>query len=219
VAVPLLAFIMPVQMATPLAVLLSMTVAAIIVVQDWKQIHIRSAGWLTAPALIGIPLGVWLLSSGHSRAVKCGLGAVILLFSGYSLVGRKPPHLRHDRLAWLLGCGLLAGVLGGAYGIYGPPLIVYGAMRRWSAQHFRATLQAFFLPASILSLIGYAMSGLLVRAVTRDYLYSLPVAVPAVFLGRMVNSRLSSAAFLKYVYAGLAAIGALLLVGALAGKT
>ena len=32
----------------------------------------------------------------------------------------------------------------------------------------------------------------------------LPVAIPAVFLGRFINHRLSSAAFLKYVYTGLA---------------
>jgi uncharacterized protein len=216
--VPLLAFIMPVQVATPLAVMLSITVAAIVVIQDWKRIHFRSAAWLIASSAVGIPLGVWLLSSRHTLAVKCGLGAVILLFSIYSLVGRKPPELHSDRLAWLLGCGLLAGILGGAYGINGPALVVYGSMRRWSPQHFRATLQAYFLPASLLGIISYGMSGLLVHAVTRDYLFSLPVAIPAVFVGRIINHRLSGGAFLKYVYAGLAGIGALLLAQAITGR-
>jgi hypothetical protein len=209
---------MPVRVATPLAVLLSVTVAAIVVIQDWKRIHFRSAGWLIASSVVGIPLGVWLLSSSHHRAVKCGLGAVILLFSVYSLIGRKPPQLHSDRLPWLLGCGLLAGVLGGAYGINGPALVIYGSMRRWSPQHFRATLQAYFLPASMLGMIGYGMSGLWVPAVTRDYLFSLPVVVPAVFLGRMINHRLSNAGFLKYVYAGLAGVGALLLYQAITGR-
>jgi len=209
---------MPVQVATPLAVLLSITVAAIVVIQDWKQIHFRSAAWLIASSAVGIPLGVWLLSSSHTRAVKCGLGALILLFSVYSLVGRKPPQLHRDHRGWLLGCGLLAGVLGGAYGINGPALVVYGSMRRWTPQHFRATLQAYFLPASLLGILSYGMSGLLVPAVTRDYLLALPVAIPAVFLGRVINHRFSGAAFLKYVYAGLAAVGALLLAQAIAGR-
>lgn len=209
---------MPVQVATPLAVLLSITVAAIVVIQDWNRIHFRSAAWLIASSAVGIPLGVWLLSSRHTLAVKCGLGAVILLFSVYSLLGRKPPQLHSDRLPWLLGCGLVAGVLGGAYGINGPALVVYGSMRRWSPQHFRATLQAYFLPASLLGIVSYGMSGLLVHTVTRDYLYSLPVAIPAVFLGRVINHRLSGAAFLKYIYAGLAAIGALLLAQAITGR-
>lgn len=209
---------MPVQVATPLAVLLSVTVAGIVVIQDWKRIHFRSAGWLIASSFVGIPLGVWLLSCNHPRAIKCGLGALILLFSIYSLVGRRPPELHGDRLAWLLGCGLLAGVLGGAYGINGPALVIYGSMRRWSPQHFRATLQAYFLPASMLGMISYAMSGLWVHAVTRDYFFSLPVAIPAVFLGRIINHRLSGPGFLKYVYAGLAAIGALLLAQAITGR-
>jgi len=218
VAVPLLAFFMPVKVATPLAVLLSITVAGIIVIQDWNRIHLRSAGWLVAATAVGLPLGIWLLSSSHQLAVKCGLGALILLFSVYSLLRRKPPHLQDDHLLWLIGCGVLAGVIGGAYGINGPPLVIYGAMRRWSPQHFRATLQAYFLPASLMGMAGYAISGLWVHAVTRDYLVSLPVAIPAVFVGRFINHRLSSAAFLKYIYAGLGIAGALLLARALTSR-
>jgi uncharacterized membrane protein YfcA len=218
VAVPLLSFCMPLRVAAPLAVLLSITIAAIVVVQDWNRIHLRSAGWLIASSAAGIPLGVWLLSSSHQRLAKCGLGALILLFSIYSLVDRNPPQLHTDRRAWLLGCGLAAGVLGGAYGMNGPPLVVYGSMRRWTAQHFRATLQAYFLPASVLGMAGYWISGLWIPAVTHDYLFSLPAAVPAVFLGRAINHRLSGGVFLKYIYAGLAVTGALLLVEAMTGR-
>jgi hypothetical protein len=110
-----------------------------------------------------------------------------------------------------VGCGLLAGVLGGAYGMNGPPLVIYGAMRRWSAQHFRATLQGYFLPASIVGMCGYWVAGLWVPAVTHYYLVSLPAAVPAIFLGRVLNHRLRGDIFLNYVYLGLAGIGVLLL--------
>jgi uncharacterized protein len=84
-------------------------------------------------------------------------------------------------------------------------------MRRWSAQHFRATLQGYFLPASILGMFGYWMAGLWVPAVTHYYLLSLPVVLPAIFLGRALNRRMRGEAFLKYVYFGLAATGVLLL--------
>jgi len=106
---------------------------------------------------------------------------------------------------------LAAGVIGGAYGMNGPPLVIYGAMRRWSAQHFRATLQAYFLPASVVGMFGYWLAGLWVRAVTHYYLLCLPVLLPAVWLGRVVNHRLHGDAFLKYVYVGLAGIGVVLL--------
>jgi hypothetical protein len=91
-------------------------------------------------------------------------------------------------------------------------------MRRWSAQHFRATLQAYFLPASIIGMAGYWLAGLWIPAVTHYYLLSLPVTLPAVFLGRIVNHRLHGETFLKYVYFGLATIGSLLMVQAITGR-
>ena len=211
-AVPLLALRLTLGVAAPLAVLISITIAAIVVFQDWQKIHLRSTGWLMFSTLFGIPLGLLLLTSSHQQAVKIVLAILIMAYEAYSLVGRKPPELRRDRLLWLLGCGFFAGVLGGAYGMNGPPLVIYGAMRRWSAQHFRATLQGYFLPASVLGMAGYWWKGLWVPAVTHYYLISLPVLIPAILLGRVVNHRLHGDSFLKYVYVGLACIGAILLI-------
>jgi uncharacterized membrane protein YfcA len=218
VAVPLLAFCLPLNIAAPLAVLVSITVAAIVVVQDWNRIHMRSAGWLVFSTLFGIPLGLLLLRNRHQQIVKALLALIILTFSAYSLIGRKPPELRRDSRSWLFVCGFCAGVLGGAYGMNGPPLAIYGAMRRWSAQHFRATLQGYFLPASIIGMAGYWLAGLWTSAVTHYYLLSLPATLVAVFLGRVINHRLHRETFLKYIYLGLASIGALLLAQAITGR-
>ena len=214
VAVPLLAAVVPVRQAAPLAVLMSVTVAAMVVVQDWRKIHVRSAAWLLLPTLAGIPLGLLLLAHGPQRLVKIVLAVLILAFAAYSLAGRMPIRLERDSRPWLLACGFVAGVLGGAYGMNGPPLVIYGAMRRWTAQHFRATLQAYFLPASIVGMAGYWLAGLWTPAVTHYYLLSLPVAIPAVFVGRLVNHRLSGDTFAKCVYTGLCGVGALLLIEA-----
>jgi hypothetical protein len=212
IAVPLLALFIPLKVAAPLAVLVSITIAAVVVAQDWRKIHLRSTGWLVGSTLFGIPVGLFLLTSSHQKAVKIALAVFIVAFSVYSLLGRRPPELKTDSKAWLLGCGFAAGVIGGAYGMNGPPLVIYGAMRRWSPQHFRATLQAYFLPASVIGMFGYWLAGLWVRAVTHYYLLCLPVLLPAVLLGRVVNHRLHGDAFLKYVYVGLAGIGVVLLV-------
>jgi uncharacterized protein len=199
-------------------VLVSITIAAIVVAQDWKKIHLRSATWLVFSTVLGIPVGLLLLTSTHQRIVKATLGMLIIMFSAYSLVGRAPIELRRDSRGWLLVCGFCAGVLGGAYGMNGPPLVIYGAMRRWSAQHFRATLQGYFLPASIIGMVGYWLAGLWTPAVTHYYLISLPLIFLAVFLGRMLNHRMPGESFLQYIYIGLAGIGALLLFQAIAGR-
>lgn len=209
VAVPLLALLMPIEVATPLAVLVSVTVAATIVLQDWRHIHIRSAWLLVLFTLFGIPLGLLLLTMVAEQVVKTLLAVVILTFSLYCLVSRRPFELTNDRLAWVFGFS--AGVLGGAYGMNGPPLVVYGTLRRWSPEHFRATLQGYFLPASLLGMFGYWLAGLWVPAVTRYYLLSLPGALAAIFLGRVVNQRLKGPMFLVYVHVGLLVVGSVLL--------
>lgn len=215
IAVPLLAFFMPVKVAAPLAVLVSITIAAVVVAQDWRHIHLRSAGWLVVSTLFGIPLGLLMLTRAPEHWIKLVLGLLILIFALFCMAGMRF-RLEHDSRRWLLACGFVAGVLGGAYGMNGPPLVIYGSLRNWTAQHFRATLQAYFLPASVLGMLGYLSAGLWTRAVTRDYLLCLPAMLPAVFLGRMINHRLSAGTFTRYVYVGLAAIGAGLVVQAVA---
>lgn len=215
IAVPLLALSIPIRIAAPLAVLLSITVALVVVIQDWRKIHLRSTGWMLAPTFFGIPLGIALLTSVHQNAVKAVLALVIMTFSAYFLLSKRLPELHSDKHSWLLGCGFFAGVLGGAYGLNGPPLVVYGTVRRWSPQHFRATLQGYFLPASIAAMAGYWYKGLWTPAVTHYFLISLWVVLPTIFLGRVVNRRLSGEVFLKYIYGGLLCVGMVLLIEAI----
>ena len=213
VAVPLLALFMPVKVATPLAVLLSITVAAVILVQDWRKVHVQSAWRLVLPTLVGIPLGLLLLRNASEQLVKAILAAVIFSFSLYSLLGRMRFELKSDRSAWVFG--FVAGILGGTYGMNGPPLVIFGSLRRWSPEHFRATLQGDFLPASLIGMAGYWLDGLWVPAVTRYFFLSLPVALAAVFLGRGINQRMRAHTFIRYVHVGLLGVGMMLLMQAL----
>jgi uncharacterized protein len=213
IAVPLLALVIPIQSAVPIAVLVSITVAAIVLLQDWQHVQVRSAGWLVVSTLVGIPLGLLLLTRISGSLVKACLGVIIIGFSGYALLYRRPVSLRDDRLAWAFGLG--AGVLGGAYGMNGPPLVIYGTLRGWSPQRFRATLQGYFLPASVVSMGAYWLAGLWKADVTHYYLMALPGVLVATFLGRAVNERMNAQAFVRYMYLGLLIVAAVLLVQSL----
>lgn len=217
VGVPLLVLFIPLNLAVPLSVLLSVFIALLVVVQDHREIHLQSAKWLILYALLGIPFGLLILVYGNEYWVKLALGLLIIGYSGYTLLAKNALHLEHDNRFWLFVCGFLSGVLGGAYGLNGPPLVMYGNMRRWSAKHFRATLQAYFLPASLIGVIGYAIQGLMTWTVLKYFLICLPATIPAIFLGRYFNRRLQGAAFFTYVYIGLILIGLLLIFFTLFG--
>jgi uncharacterized protein len=61
-------------------------------------------------------------------------------------------------------------------------------------------------------MFGYWRLGLWTRTVSHYYLWSLPGVVAAVLLGRAANRRLQGPRFYRYVFAGLAVIGAGLLL-------
>lgn len=211
IAVPLLILLIPLEIAVPLSVLISILIAAFVVIQDRKQIHFNSAKWLIIFAALGIPIGLLLLIYGNENLTKLVLGILIILYSIYSLTSKGNFRLETDSKFWLFFCGFFSGVLGGAYGINGPPLVIYGNMRNWTAKHFRATLQAYFLPASIIGMIGYWYKGLWISTVTHYFLISIPVVIPAILLGRYLNHQLKDGTFLRYIYFGLIGVGILLL--------
>ncbi len=204
VAGPLLALRVTVTVATP-----------VIIVQDWRKIGVRSAAWLILFSMLGIPLGLLLLAYVNYHVVKVRLGTVIVSFSIYSLRSKTTFVLKHAHWLGLFVAGFCSGVLGGAYEMNGPPLAIYGSLRRWSPQRFRATLQGYFLIASLVGLIGYVAMGLWVPEVTRYLILSLPGVFAAIFLGRMLNHRLKGDGFFRYVYVGLIGIGSILIAQAL----
>src|ERR1700728_3473237 len=89
VAVPLLALLMPIEQAAPVAVLVSITIALLILLQDWRKVHFRSAGWLTLSTFFGIPVGRWLLRAAPEAVVKAILAVVIIAFSAHALLSRN----------------------------------------------------------------------------------------------------------------------------------
>jgi len=188
----------------------------VIVIQDHTKIYFESAKWLVIYAILGIPLGLLILIYGDETFVKIALGFLIIIYSIYSLLNRgiKAQKQENNRL-WLFICGFLSGVFGGAYGLNGPPLVVYGNLRNWTAQHFRATLQAYFLPASLIGAIGYYVKGLITAEVNYYFLLSLTTTIPAIFLGRYLNRKLNDNSFFKYIYWGLIGIGLILILNSL----
>ena len=112
VAVPLLALVMPVEQAAPLAVLVSITVAGLILLRDWRQVQFGGAGRLLGSTLFGIPVGLWMLRTMPENVVKSVLAVLLMAYSLHVLRGRMTHTLPDDRWAWVFG--LQAGVLGGA---------------------------------------------------------------------------------------------------------
>jgi uncharacterized protein len=210
IAMPLLAMALGMQTATPLVAFAASTIAITILIKNWRSVDIRSAWRLILLSLIGIPFGLALLRVAPEYMVKAILGVLLILYGLYSLITPNLPVIRNEKLAYIFG--FVAGVLGGAYNTNGPPIVMYGLLRRWPPENFRATLQCYFLFTGLSILIGHGLAGLWTPFVLRLYLYSIPIIMIAIFAGGKINNHISKEFFSRIVYGLLIVIGALFLI-------
>jgi uncharacterized membrane protein YfcA len=216
IAVPLLSLLMPLKLGTPAVVLASILIALVAVIRDWKHIHFFAAKRLLIATAFGLPFGLLILRYFPEGLTKAILGAFLFAFSVFSL--HKPTFfaLKTDRLIWLFG--FFAGVTGGSYGMNGPPLAIYGVGRGWSPQQFRATIQAYFLPASFLGMSGYYFSGIWTKEVNILFAESLPAIAAGIIAGNFLNRRMDGARFTRFLYGGLIFVACVLLFQAIFGN-
>ncbi|MDH4197179.1 MAG: sulfite exporter TauE/SafE family protein [Candidatus Aminicenantes bacterium] len=213
-AMPLLAAFLDLRTATPLVAFIGPTISILILARDWRKSDFKASLRLVAASLVGIPVGIVLLTRLPEGPLRIALGLFILFYGVYGL-WRPDLRIRKEPRGLVWGVGFLAGTLGGAFNTNGPPVVVYGLARGWTPATFRATLQGYFLPTGLFILAGHGVAGLWTAEVLRVYLYSLPGLLLGVFLGGRVNRVLAPERFNRLVFIALAAMGALLFLRAL----
>lgn len=214
VAMPLLAMIgLGMKTATPLVALLSLVLGIALLVTNWKKVDIKSAWRLLLATVPGIPIGTMLLKGDYQRMGEIVLALIIIGFSGYSLF---KPKLIEPIKEWLAyPFGFLAGILGGAYNSNGPPVIIYGTLHRWLPDEFRATLQGYFLPSSVIIVAGHGLGGLWTSEVCTYFFLSLPLTLFTIWIGGRLQRLIPPGHFDRWIHILLIVIGGMLLVRAI----
>jgi uncharacterized membrane protein YfcA len=210
IAVPLLSLFLPVKEAAPTAVLASIVIAVFAVIRDRKHIHFSSAKNLLIGTAFGVPFGLLMLRFASESMTKALLGLLLISFSVVSLYRPQLFLLKDDRFIWIFG--FVAGVTGGSYGMNGPPLAIYGASRRWSPAQFRATIQAYFLPASALGMGGYLFSGLWTKNVNFLFSFSLPAILLGIFAGNLAGRLMDEERLGRILYYVLILVACILML-------
>lgn len=208
VAMPLLALVVDLKIATPLIALVAFFIAISILIKNWQKVEFKSAWRLIVSSLVGIPIGLWYLKDINENIIKLILGIVVSLFGLYSILKPKIKNLKNENFSWLFG--LIAGILGGAYNTNGPPIVIYSSLKKWSAQNFRATLQAYFFTTGILVITGHGIAGNFTHEVLKYFLYSLPIVLLAIIIGAQINKKIALDRFHKYIYIMLILLGSAL---------
>jgi uncharacterized protein len=162
-------------------------------------------------SLIAIPFGVMLLRYIDEQAALFVLGLLLVAYSIYALIGFRLPNLQHPIWAWITG--LASGLLGGAYNIAGPPIVVYGNCRGWDAAQFKSNLSSFFVFNSLFVTFSHFAGGNFTPDVTRTILLCLPATVLGFILGQSMDRWLDPERFHKIVLVLLVVLGGRLMTG------
>lgn len=205
IAMPLLAGLVGVKMASPLVAMVGGTISIMILLRDWRRAEFKSIWRLAGASFAGIPFGILFLKNAQEEPVKLLLAVGLIVYAGFSLSRSRPAHLTDDRLAY--GFGFVAGVLGGAYNTSGPPIVIYSSMRRWARESFRATLQGYFLVTGIVTMSVHGAAGLWTPPVFAYFAWSAPAVLLATLLGNRLNLSIPPEKFRLYIHLLLLLLG------------
>ena len=186
IVMPLLSLAMGLQTAAPLVALAALTLYTINLIRYRQAVDVRRVLRLGVACALGVPVGLWALANVDESIVKLLMGLVLVAYAAYKLSSPAALHLRSRRWAYI--AGFIAGCMGGAYNTPGPPLVVYGSLRQWPKDEFRATLQALFFINGVLTVSSHYAA----RRLTADVLTFYAYAVPAFLLGVLAGSRVDA---------------------------
>lgn len=209
IAMPLLTLVIGVKTAAPLSAFISLIAACCIVLQNRRSFQITGLKRIIISTIIGIPIGLTFLKGANESLVKSILALTLITISLFNLFIPQFFKLKTDKSSFIFG--LVSGILGGAYNSNGPPIIIYGILRRWEPERFRTLLQGIFLPTNLFIIIGHGIAGLWTQKVGVLLLLSLPVAIPSIYVGNKLSTRLPQSRFVKLIYILLLIIGVVLL--------
>ena len=168
--------------------------------------------------VVGTVAGVFLLSHVPTETFRVLLGVAVFILGLWFAVLRTKASF--DRLQEQLpekcsrkdlGFAGASGVLGGLFGISGPP-IIWHLGRQFQMSTFRDLLIVFFVFAAIARIVSFSVAGLVNYETMMYAAASIPGLLIGLYLGTRVFFRIDEAVFSKTVGAALIAVALLLIV-------
>ena len=215
VVMPLLTIVLGVRIAAPLVALAGLTVYTINLIRYRQAINVGEAARLAMASAIGVPIGVWVLSNADEMVVNRLLGLLLIAYAAYTSYDQlaQPVVRRVLSGRWVYPAGFAAGCLGGAYNTPGPPVIVYGSLRQWPKEEFRAVLQTLFFLNATLVVVSHLLARNVTKEVLMFYLYAAPALVVGILAGSRVDRKINGNRFRIIVTVMILILGLALLFG------
>ena len=174
--------------------------------------------------IVGMPLGLYIFNGMNEAQVKTTIGIVLVVAVIFIVLGKQTDIManvfkdKKYRPKWALpiAVGFVAGVLGGAVAIPGPPMILYGTFMTsaglWTNKQMKAIFTGFFGILMVYRVLSTAIQGSITMGLTIEALIAIPALLLGTKLGIMIFDKISSKVFNWIVIAMLALNAVILLI-------
>ncbi|MBE6313276.1 MAG: sulfite exporter TauE/SafE family protein [Bacteroidales bacterium] len=144
---------------------------------------------------------IQFVASATDSYLKMLLGVVLILLGVYFLfvsprIKARPTHTLQ------VSMGALSGVMGGLFGMHGPPAVIYFlASEQDEKNRYMAICQAYFLLTNIIMTFFRAQNNFLTTFVWESMLYACVGVVLGSMLGKWVFDKIPVETLRKIIYA------------------
>jgi len=211
--VPLLSTTMPVSEAVGLTLPLLILGDWFALPVYWKQWDSTALRLMLPAALIGVVMGIALLTSLPDDTLRRVLGAFTLAVAGYKLASdslKTVQYTPHDWHGWLAGWG--SGLGSALANVGAPPITAYLLLRRVTPAVFIGTNAIFFLVVNLVKFPFFIATDVLDADTLIGMVWTLPLLPIGVWLGRRFIEWVDPARFDRLMLILLAGIGLMLLL-------
>jgi uncharacterized membrane protein YfcA len=190
------------RLVAALLLMIDFVAAAPLVPNAWKQADRKATAVMVLGALVGVPIGTYLLSRLDPVTTRWIISAfvcalLLLLLSGWRYRGK-------DHAVISIGVGGLSGFCSGLAQTGGPPIVGYWLGRPIASSIARANILLFFGASDFFSAVSYASAGLINLDAIRFSLVVGPVYAVGVAFGASLFGRASEKLFRAICYALIA---------------
>ncbi len=169
--------------AVPLAIGLEVLASMVQGRSVWDDVDWRRFGALLAAAIVGNPVGVWLLTTVDAEPLRLFTFIMLAVLTLALLSGRRVAVA--PTLPVFFFAGVVAGVVNGATAMSGLVLVLVMTSLQVSPAEMRGTLIAYFF-ASDLVVLGLLFAG---SELDVTYGWRILLAVPVMIIGVLIGTQ------------------------------
>jgi uncharacterized membrane protein YfcA len=202
VALPMLAFVLPVSTAVSITTALTAITSIHHLSRDWHRVAWRPFAIMAFYSAVGIGIGFYLINLLDEHALQRGPGAFLIVYALYAwgMAGASPVLPGRWRRALAAATGISGGLLGTLFGAgVGPIYVVYFNTLRLEREIFRVTMSTVVLLGGMARIVGYARLGFYETSSLALIAIGLPLVAVGSWLGDRVIRRLDARIFGRLV--------------------